>query len=147
MGAIALDSMHNRRVVYPGERGRGTVVIEPRENQKGRDEYMRLTGREGGSKAVKKEGRKKTRMEEERERGYGKTEISKAINNELIKHHNWYEEKEFEILQKTKKRREERVREREREREERQKKRTHRVEQQQQQPGRETRELILTTYY
>ena len=87
-------------------------------------------------------------MEEERERGYGKTEISKAINNELIKHHNWYEEKEFEILQKTKKRREERVREREREREERQKKRTHRVEQQQQQQsGRETRELILTTYY
>ena len=33
---------------------------------------MRLTGREGDSKAVKKEGRKKTR-EKERERGSRKT--------------------------------------------------------------------------
>lgn len=41
--------------------------------QKGRDGYMRLTGREGDSKAVKKEGRKKTRGEKERERGSRKT--------------------------------------------------------------------------
>lgn len=34
---------------------------------------MRLTGREGDSKAVKKEGRKKTRGEKERERGSRKT--------------------------------------------------------------------------
>ena len=74
-------------------------------DQKGRDGYMRLTGREGvRSKTVKKEGRKKTRRGQETERGSRETEISKAINNELIKHRNWYEEKEFEVLQKTMKR-------------------------------------------
>lgn len=147
--AIALDSMHNRRVVYPREKDRGTVVIEPRKTRKG---GVGIWGsREGGgtSKAVKKEGRKKTRGEKERERGSRNTEISKAINNESIKHDNWYEEKEFEVLQKrTKKRESERGREGERGRERKGRRRKEHREREWSSSSREgKRELIVTTYW
>ena len=72
-----MDSMHNRRVVYPGERGRGTVVIEPRENQKGRDEYMRLTGRDGVVRLSRRKGGKRPEWRKRGKEDTGKQKYPK----------------------------------------------------------------------